>query len=325
MLLLACNDHETLVQNKPDVQSKTEKASNAPKAITALTKNSKSSVHALSLRQINELQDLLDSFAQYCMIDDAIKGVSICFTDLESGKQFTINSAIKFVPASLLKIPVLIAIYKYEEENPGILNREIAHQSTHQIGLDHRLIENEAYKYQTNRRYTVQEYLTIMIRYSDNDATLSLLMFLNMEKPGFIERVEQDLNSSIPNSGNNTDDIVQVGHFSSQMKALYEASYLSLAHSEEALKLLSSSRYPEGFRKKLPPNLTIAHKFGVRFNATTHNQSYPVQLHQVALIYHTRGPFILTVMTKGKRIEDLRAVLQDAAALTYTYIDRLRD
>lgn len=325
LALIACNEPAKRQDQKtqPDSLIKQSTANKAPE--TGYTSGFYSDEQSRNPKHFNRLLELLDSFAQTSMLDEEIRGIAIHFTDLRSGANFTINPDMKFVPASLLKIPILIAVYKFEESYPGSLSKKIPHQATHQNNMDMQLIENEAFVYQMNKQYSVQEYLEIMIRYSDNDATLSLLKFLDAERPGFINKVEKDLGASIPNTVGNMEDIVQVGHFSKLMTAVYEAKYLDLAHSEAALKLLSSSRYPEGFRKKLPADLRIAHKYGVRFNISNINPTIPVQLNQVAIIYHPKGPFLLSVMTKGNKLETLRSVLQESAFIAYDYMEHLPD
>jgi len=325
-LFLSCNNPNK--KNRPN--KKTEPKSQNETSISTqqranFTGTLLSGHIALTKNQLFKLNEELDSFFQVSLANVNIKGASLHFTDLTSQQSFSINGDLKFVPASLLKLPILIAIYKMEELRPGTLKKQISHFSTLHNEKNSNLIENEFFHYQQNKIYTVEEYLAVMIRYSDNDATSSLLNFLDSIQPGFLEKVEEELQASIPNTSTNVDDIVHVHHFATFLNVLYECKYLNPSNSNKALELLNTSRYPLGFRKKLPSSLPIAHKFGVRFTENNTNSKPSIQLHQVAIIYHPKRPFLLSVMTKGSNIEDLRTVLQEAAFLTYSYLDQLPD
>lgn len=64
------------------------------------------------------------------MIDDQIKNqkadnVSLYFRDLNNGPWISINGQEKFSPASLLKVPLMIALFKIAEQDPQFLKKII--------------------------------------------------------------------------------------------------------------------------------------------------------------------------------------------------------
>jgi len=54
----------------------------------------------------------------------------------------------------------------------------------------------------------------------------------------------------------------------------------------------------------IPSGTKVAHKFGERF--TTGDL---IQLHEAAIVYRGSSAFAVTIMTEGKKIEDLSAVM----------------
>jgi beta-lactamase class A len=49
---------------------------------------------------------------------------SIYYRDFKNGPWILINGEETFTPASLLKVPIMIALYKLAETNPAILTEE---------------------------------------------------------------------------------------------------------------------------------------------------------------------------------------------------------
>lgn len=301
---------------QPEVSHQTEK-------IRSLKDYANHPTPLLQAASVEKLKLTLDSICKAFLNDKRIRGISVQYIDLRSGNEISINPDKRYIPASLMKIPLLIAVYKLEEEKPGSMKQNLPLYRIDDDLINKNLEENETYSYQPQKSYTLEDLTKIMISHSDNVATISIMEFLNQQSPGIIERVESDLNASIPTGVDNRAEIVYIDHFADMLKVLFTCTYLSEEHSLAALQLLSSSKYGQGFRKSVPGHIPIAHKFGVRFNVTELHPEFPVQLHQVAVIYQPAYPFVLSVMTKGSQIEPLRAALREIARVCYAEIDHL--
>lgn len=57
-----------------------------------------------------------------------VSHVSLHFRNLVTGTSFGIQNQEKFAPASLLKVPVMIALLKYEDDHPGFLQQNLTVQ-----------------------------------------------------------------------------------------------------------------------------------------------------------------------------------------------------
>lgn len=278
-------------------------------------------VSSLAPLAIERLKHKLDSLCLNYLDHDSILGIAVEYIDLKSNIGFDLFPQKRFIPASLLKIPILIAAFKLEEEKPGMLASHLSMYDVSDGYIDKNLPENEGYPYSGKERFNLRDLLKIMTSYSDNRATVSIMEFLNHKSPGIIERVEKDLNASLPPASNTKTDIVAIGHFTTMLKSLFSCTYLSESHSREALAMLCSGRYGHGIKRGIPSHIPVAHKFGVRFNVSDSNPEFPVQLHEVGLIYHPTHPFLLSVMTKGVHIDPLRSALAEIARECYQEIN----
>src|SRR5690606_3890040 len=144
----------------------------------------------------------------------------------------------------------------------------------------------------------------IMILESDNEATILLLDFLDAENPQHLMKVQDDLGLHVPRSVRNTDSIVSVKVYSSFFRTLYNASYLSDDLSEKALGMLTRTGYGYGIRQAIPKEVIVSQKFG--YKSITESKK---QLHHFGIVYHAKKPFLIGVMTKGKKEEDLKLVI----------------
>jgi beta-lactamase class A len=70
------------------------------------------------------------------------------------------------------------------------------------------------------------------------------------------------------------------------------------------LDLLTKSDFKQGIVQGIPANNKVAHKFGERFTT-----SDLLQLHESAIVYRGSASYAITIMTEGKSMEDLKAVL----------------
>lgn len=74
-----------------------------------------------------DLQDLINSLKNKGWIDYS----AVYFRDLNNGPWVGINEKEKFTPASLSKVPLMMAYYKEAETNPKVLHRSISFKGLH--------------------------------------------------------------------------------------------------------------------------------------------------------------------------------------------------
>ena len=215
-----------------------------------------------------------------------------------------VNENEKFDPGSLFKVPILIAILKQNELNPGFLNKQISYNQRIDAGKN---VAFASKTIQLGQSYTIKELLDYMIKYSDNNATI--LLEKNLE-PKILQRLFSDFSLEVPNIYA-SQYLFTTKDYSYFMRAIYNAAYLSIDDSEYAGELLSQCDFKEGILLGLPPNTKIAHKFGEAGNQTEK------QLHESAIVYLENQPYLLTVMTKGKDNKKLSQLIGEISEKVY--------
>lgn len=236
---------------------------------------------------------------------------SVYFRNLDNGPRFWINENAVFSPASLMKVPLLIAYYKWQETDPNLFGKtlktlEIPIQVTQNVKPDDAL--------KPNQEYTIDELLHHLIISSDNIASYTLAEYIPDD---FMHRVNSDLWIPLPTDPSNLgEDYISVKDYASFFRILYNASYLNRKSSEEALRLLSDSDYNDGIKKFLPKWIVVSHKFWER-KIIAPNGTID-QLHDCGIVYYTKYPYLLCIMTKGdKKLHDLAPIIQNTSKIIY--------
>jgi beta-lactamase class A len=238
--------------------------------------------------------------------------VSVYF-DRRDGTWLSINPDEKYFPASLMKVPVLIAVLKVAETDPSLLQKKItflAQDDLNTIEYFHPTSTLEA-----GKTYTVEALLENMIEKSDNNA---LPLLLGVIDPKVFDEVLSDLGVTIPPGvASSLVDYLPIKTYTHFFKVLYNASYLSRPMSEKALSILSKTDFKEGIQAGVPGGTLVSHKFGERSFATTAQNNQPKELHDCGIIYLPDHPYLLCVMTKGKDFEKLSSVIEEISRVVY--------
>jgi beta-lactamase class A len=123
---------------------------------------------------IRPLEDGVRGYVEQLARDKKIEDISVYFRDLNNGPWFGVNERENFSPASLLKVPIMMAYLRQESVSPGALERRVA-----VAAVDPQLEERQNFlpveKLEPGREYTVSELIRRMIEYSDNAAASVLL------------------------------------------------------------------------------------------------------------------------------------------------------
>lgn len=239
-------------------------------------------------REFDELMTMVETQINTWEQEKKVSQISVFFRDLYRGSIFSINGNEQFAPASLLKVPIMIAIMNYAEDHPEILDEKIM--------ID--LVppgQNVTDPHETlvaGQTYTIREIMRRMIVYSDNASKEVLREKIEQLSPGIIDQTFIDLGIALRDFDGAP--FITIKSYAAMLRTLYNASYLSKAKSEEALTLLTTTNFNEGLVAGVPPGTTIAHKFGY-LNVSPEEQ----QLHDCGIIYHPENPYLLCIMTRG--------------------------
>jgi beta-lactamase class A len=234
-----------------------------------------------------------------------ISSASVYFRLMDDGRNFNTSDEM-YSPGSMMKIMTLITYLKSAEKNPQILNRRITYAQPYG-GMPHQEIAAQQ-SAQLGKSYSVDELLSLMIRESDNNATV----LLNSQIDGNIyNEVLKALNLPVPDP-KQTDYPISAENMSRFFRLLYNASFLSPEMSDKALTLLTESNFKDGFMKYVAGKVMVAHKFGEK------NTDGVFQLHEGGVFFTGNLDYCLIVMSKGKDQSKLETILADVSRLVYT-------
>ncbi len=234
---------------------------------------------------------------------------SVYFRDLNNGPWLSYNSINMFDGASLLKVPVMITYLKAAETNPELLNMEVTYLDnfTEEAGYDPAFDQN----LKIGNKYTIKQLIEIMIKKSDN--TAKNILQLNAQKLNITPDIETtyEFLGLLKEDDNNT-NIISIEQYAGIFRILYNAEFLNGEMSNKALEIMSQTDYNNGLTKYKNPDLTISHKYGVRF----FEGDQVHQVHDCGIIYKN-NPYILCIMTNGKNKEKQENLIANIAKLSF--------
>lgn len=237
-----------------------------------------------------------------------ISEMSVYFRDMTHGPRFGIGEYGEFQPASLLKLPVLIAFLHEADRNPAILNKTLSYTGALQINMN---VEESDETIRPNTAYTIRELLTKMIVYSDNYSYTLLTKQLNETPNTVAYHTFHDLGilrmMTTPKA-----DYVSIQSYSNLFAVLYTTGYLSKDMSQFALELLSQATYKNGLVAGVPPGIRVAHKFGHRVL-----EGQDSQLHDCGIIYHPSMTYLLCVMTSGPDLKSEESAIAEISRIVF--------
>lgn len=235
---------------------------------------------------------------------------SVYFRELHDGRWIGVNERVGYIPASLLKLPTLIAVLKRAERDPGFLSQRVVFPGINDKNAW--IAFRPPQTLEPGESYTVEELCRRMSRYSDNNATGLLNELVTPEEQNRTLRGLGVLPELIETRGK-----LDVKTVSAFFRVLYNASYIDREHSELALEMLSQAWFRDGIIGGLPEGVPVCSKYG---EAALRLDTF--QLHDFAIVYHKRRPYLLGVMTEGRDLVAMARFIREVSGLVYEEIDR---
>jgi beta-lactamase class A len=266
--------------------------------------------------ELKPLKQKLEKLTSQQKSNGLTERVSVYYRSLNDGHWTGINEDDEFVPASLIKVPLLIAYMKMAESDPKILDQEYTYDAEDKD--ENQGVQKPPTPFIKGKAYTVRELLFRMIAYSGNNSHLVLAQHVD---PSYLIEVYTDLGLSHSDfsQANITNNSVSPKAFSTFLRILYNASYLNHEYSQQALQLMVDSTFNDGLVAGLPSYIKVAHKFGERTiidNSKINKISFR-ELHDCGIVYYPSNPYLLCVMTQGDDFNNLKTVIKDISQTVY--------
>ncbi len=265
-------------------------------------------------REIRPFQHKIEAYIDEVVNKKRASDVSVYFRDLTNGPSFGVNEDKRFAPASLLKVPLMIAYFKMAEAQPSLLKKQIMYDGKQDLNS----MENfkPSHAIEPGKWYSVEKLIEMMIVYSDNNAMAILDTHINRE---FELKVYQELGIVGPavTTQDYRDDFMSVEEYTSCFRILFNSSYLTRELSERALRYLAQPDFPGGITGGVPHGITVAQKYGERAFAGNNVK----ELHDCGIVYYPNMPYLLCIMTKGADFGDLTETIRSISEMVFTEVN----
>jgi beta-lactamase class A len=254
-----------------------------------------SSYPFLSKRIFTENQN--DILINFIPLREALSGyadeqkheVGIYFEYLPSGNSIGVNDRMEINLASLIKIPVVMGVYK--EIEAGRLKKEDL-ITLNEEDLDAKF--GTLWQKGAGTQLTIKDAIELALIESDNTASQALLRQIPIKN---IDHVFDSLD--VPKDTKDEYHIISPKNYSSILRSLYLASYLSRDTSNEILEILTRTKFNDKIAAGVPQDIKVSHKIGVFRSLENQDETYS----DCGIIYVPRRPYLLCIMTRSTEAE----------------------
>lgn len=261
-------------------------------------------------KELNPLKHEVEAYLDKEISDKKIDGASFYYRDLDTGAWTGVRPDDKFIPGSMLKVAVLIAYLRLTEDNPALVDRTIYYRKN----------PNERQNYPPESElvdgyYPISRLLGQTIIESDNAAASALSLPHEKEIGEFYSAMR------LPEVPEKLTDFMSPRDISRIFRSLYSSTYLLNSYSEQALELMTKTKFNKGLRAGIPDDIEVAHKFGEHTTYYTDGRTPDYQLHDCGIIYHPKKPYFVCTMTKGKTLENMERVIAEVSRIVEIFVE----
>ncbi len=232
----------------------------------------------------------------------------VYFEYLPSGVSIGINDKEQFVTASLLKVPVIMGVYKLMET--GVVHGDQTITLTKQ-DLDPGY--GNLWKRGEGATLTVDEAVQLALTESDNTAALAL------DDLAEADPVLSIYNSlDIPVEMDDTQPVVSPKNYSSVLRCLYLSCYLSYAGSQKILDIMTQSVFTNTIPAGVPAGVRVAHKVGIYDQPGTDDRVRS----DCGIVYVPNRPYILCIFSQLRAGQEMQVsqFIADVSRRVYDYV-----
>lgn len=254
---------------------------------------------------IRKIQDDLKQYISDQKKSGQAQDIGLYFRDLAVDRSVEIDGKLTFSPGSLLKVPIMMSVYKQTETRPGFFDEKVLFATSTKGNTLSQEVP-PANPIRIGAEYSVKELVQHMVGSSDNNATILLYNKLGTDA---VNNTFTEL--GLPGPALTGDYGISVHDYAMFFRVLYNSTYLTYRESEDALHTLTKSDFKNGLVAGVPENVEVAHKFGER-----ELESYD-QLHDCGIVYAKNHPYLLCVMTRGSNLTNLASVIAGISQIVY--------
>lgn len=272
---------------------------------------------SLSRGIVINLSSLTDPLRQFYQADDLVinvqplrdelrvmeenQDISIYFEVLNTGTNISINKDAEFFPASLLKVPLIMAVTKKIEQGDWKWSTTLALTEA-----DKNKDFGTLWQQPTGTLFSLEELVKQVLTSSDNTA---YFMLLNNIDPNEILKVQNHLGLvDFPSESLE----ISAKQYAPILRSLFSATYLTVEDSEKLLEWMSGSDFNNYIASGMPPATKFSHKIGVEDGRKVYLDA--------GIVYLAKRPYILIVMVKNLAPSEADSFMHDVSQKVYRYM-----
>ena len=215
----------------------------------------------------------------------------IVVKDLKMNWEVSLNKEEVFVSASLVKIPIMAAVFGAAQSGKIKLESRIKLKSSDKVSGSGELKNMPA-----GRDFSIEELVERMVISSDNTAANMLIELLGF---GFLNNSFKEFGLKNTNLArkmmefgdrkNGVENYTTAEDTSYLLEKIYRNKLCNSFVSEKCLGLLKRQKTRDRIPAQLPDDIIVAHKTGLEMKAC----------HDAGIVFAPRGDFLICVLTKG--------------------------
>lgn len=264
----------------------------------------------LEFEELSPLKGEVEKYLHEAISEGKLATASFYFRDLDSGAWTGVRPDDKFIPGSMLKVAVLITYLRLTEDNPELVNQSIYYKKNPAERQNYPPESELADGYYPSSRLLGQTIIE-----SDNAAAAALSLPHEREISGFYAALR------LPEVPEKLTDFMSPRDISRIFRSLYSSTYLLNSYSEQALELLTKTKFRKGLVAGVSDDIEVAHKFGEHTTYYTDGRSPDYQLHDCGIVYYPEKPYFICVMTKGKVLENMETAIAEVSRITESFVE----
>lgn len=230
---------------------------------------------------------------------DKTKGLSgiygLYVLDLNDNFDYGVNEKETFQAASLIKLPVMAAMYMEDAKGDIDLEEEYSLKSSDKVsGAGSLQYKDEGYE------ITYRELIELMGQESDNTAFGIVRSLLGDQK---IQKTMDEIGMTRSDLVSNETTPKDIGLF---FEKLWKGDLISSESRDELLGFLTDTTFEEWLAAGIPKDVQVAHKFGRETNV----------VNDAGVVFSDK-PFVLVIMSKGVIGREADETFLDLAEIVY--------
>ena len=255
----------------------------------------------------NSLKQLL---ARETSVYNGSAGVVI--KDLKMGWEFSHNKEVCFPSASLVKLPIMAAVYNAAQEGKINLKDTLVLKTSYKAPGSGEL-KNKPF----GSTYSVEELVELMITQSDNTAANMLINLLGFD---YLNSYFKQLGLENTNLSRKMMDFkyrkqgvenyTTPADIARLLEMIYRGRLMNREVSQACLEVLAGQKIKDRIPARLPPEALVAHKTGLERNVC----------HDAGIVFTEKGDFLICVLTKHPKLSrPSKKFIASMALNTYNY------